>query len=82
MIPRSGGDYTYMNEIFGPLTAFLYMWAAFIVIMPAGNAVTALTFAEYSLQPFWPSCHPPPMVVQLVAVVLVCNYPVVFVLKN
>lgn len=73
MIPKSGGDYTYLNEIFGPLTAFLYMWAAFIVIMPAGNAVTALTFAEYSLQPFWPGCNPPTVVVQFVAVLLVCN---------
>lgn len=73
MIPKSGGDYAYLNEAFGPLLAFLYMWSAFIVIMPTGNAVTAITFAQYLLQPFWMECHPPLEVVRLLAAVIICG---------
>ncbi len=50
MIPKSGGDYAYISECFGPLPAFLYLWGALLVIMPAGNAITALTFGYYLLQ--------------------------------
>lgn len=72
MIPKSGGDYAYINEAFGPLPAFLYMWVALFVIMPTGNAVTALTFAQYILQPIWPHCDPPYGAVRLLAAVITC----------
>ena len=74
MIPKSGGDYAYINEAFGPLPAFLYLWMALIVIMPAGNAIIALTFANYILQPFWPECHPPIDAVRLLAACVICEY--------
>jgi len=32
-IPRSGGDYTYLFEGFGPLPAFLYLWDAMLVFV-------------------------------------------------
>lgn len=67
MIPKSGGDYAYINEAFGPLPAFLYLWMALLVIMPAGNAIIALTFANYILQPFWPECEPPYEAIRLLA---------------
>lgn len=82
MIPKSGGDYAYLSEVFGPLPAFLYMWSAFIVIMPAGNAVTAITFAQYLLQPFWPDCSPPFELTQIVATCLICNYYIVRLLTQ
>ncbi|CAK9297653.1 unnamed protein product [Gordionus sp. m RMFG-2023] len=50
-ILKSGGDYAYAREAFGPLPAFLYLWVAIVVIMPTGNAITALTFANNILQP-------------------------------
>ena len=75
MIPKSGGDYAYINESFGGLPAFLYMWVALVVIMPTGNAVIALTFANYILQPFFPNCEAPPDAsVRLLAAVAICKF--------
>jgi len=72
MIPKSGGDYAYILEAFGGLPAFLYVWSALVVIMPTGNAITALTFANYILDPFYPECLPPPEAVRLIAACLIC----------
>ena len=58
LIPKSGGDYAYIGEAFGPLPAFLDLWSALLRIMPAGNAIISLTFANHILQPFYPQCEP------------------------
>lgn len=73
MIPKSGGDYAYIGTAFGPLPAFLYLWVALLILVPTGNAITALTFAQYLLQPFWPSCDAPAVPVQLLAAVITCK---------
>lgn len=67
MIPKSGGDYAYISVAFGPLPAFLYLWVALLILVPTGNAITALTFAQYLLKPNWPACDPPYEAVTLVA---------------
>lgn len=72
MIPRSGGDYAYISDAFGPLPAFLYLWVALFILVPTGNAITALTFAQYILQPAWPGCEPPYEAVRLLAAVITC----------
>ena len=53
-IPQSGGGYTYIKTAFGSLPAFLFLWVALFVIIPAGLAVAALTLAYYALVPFCP----------------------------
>ncbi|XP_021934538.1 Y+L amino acid transporter 2 [Zootermopsis nevadensis] len=77
MIPKSGGDYAYISEAFGPLPAFLYLWVALLVLVPTGNAITALTFAQYILQPAWPTCEPPYEAVRLLAAVITCLLTVI-----
>ncbi|HEX6464867.1 MAG TPA: APC family permease [Vicinamibacterales bacterium] len=47
MFPKSGGVYVYLREAFGPLIAFLYGWAAFVVFWSGGIAAVAVGFAEY-----------------------------------
>jgi len=47
MFPNSGGVYVYLREAFGPLPAFLYGWAAFLVFWSGGIAAVAVGFAEY-----------------------------------
>lgn len=73
MIPKSGGDYAYIGVAFGPLPAFLYLWVALLILVPTGNAITALTFAQYLLQPFWPTCDAPIEAVRLLAAIITCK---------
>lgn len=73
MIPKSGGDYAYIGEAFGPLPSFLYLWVALFILVPTGNAITALTFAQNILKPLWPACPPPDTAVSLIAAVITCK---------
>jgi len=72
-ILRSGGDYAYIRESLGGLPGFLYLWVAIVVIFPTGNAVAALTFAYYILQPIFPTCEPPESAVRLIAALAICE---------
>ncbi|KAG7168974.1 Y+L amino acid transporter 2-like 6 [Homarus americanus] len=73
MIPKNGGTYIYVLEIFGPVPAFLVLWTTYIVIEPSSTAIVALTFANYVLQPFFPGCFSPPyFTIRLIAAALIC----------
>ncbi|XP_015912619.1 large neutral amino acids transporter small subunit 2-like [Parasteatoda tepidariorum] len=71
-ITKSGGDYAYLMEAFGPATAFLYLWVGLLVIRPAVQAVLALTFGYYMLDPFFPNCKPPDEALRLLAGICLC----------
>jgi APA family basic amino acid/polyamine antiporter len=53
IIPETGGQYVYFERMYGPFAAFLYGWAAFVVIQTGSIAALAYVFAEYSTQ-FYP----------------------------
>ncbi|KAL4103570.1 hypothetical protein QTP88_018931 [Uroleucon formosanum] len=71
-IPRSGGDYTYLFEGYGPLPAFLYLWDAMLVFVPTTNAIMGLTFANYVIKPFFSDCDNPDQAVRLLAAAMIC----------
>ena len=82
MIDRSGGNYAYLDESFGPLPAFCYIWAALLILIPVAIAINALAFAQYLLSPLWPaasaaansySCSVPTEAVQLTAAFAVAS---------
>jgi solute carrier family 7 (L-type amino acid transporter), member 5 len=73
MIPKAGGDYEYIMAAFGSLSGFLFVWAQLVIIIPTANAVAALTFADYILQPFYPTCNAPTTSRILIAACAVCN---------
>jgi len=70
MITKSGGMYAYIQEAFGDLAGFLYLWVALLIMFPAANAVIALTFGYYSLYPMFPCGAPDPAVRLLAALAI------------
>lgn len=70
-IPKSGGEFAYLKESFGPLSAFLYLWVTFLIVYPTGNAIIALTFAEYILSFLYTGCKAPELAVQLIAAAVI-----------
>lgn len=62
VVPRSGAEYAYFMDSFGPLhrfwgklPAFLCSWVYVLALRPAEVAVITLTFSEYTCQPFFDS---------------------------
>lgn len=66
-ISDSGGDYSYIKLAYGPCMSFLYLWVTVLIILPCSNALAALTFANYVLQPLYDGCQPPDHPVRLLA---------------
>ncbi|MFQ5878002.1 MAG: APC family permease [Acidobacteriota bacterium] len=47
MMPRAGGEYVYLREIYGPLAGFLSGWISFFVGFSAPIAATGVAIATY-----------------------------------
>ena len=54
MLPRSGGDYVYLHESYGPVVAFLSGWVSFLIGFGGPIAATSSAAANYLLVPFAP----------------------------
>ena len=73
MKPEAGGLYAYLRDAFGPLPAFLYGWASFLVIASGSIAALAVAFANY-LSPLLPFHVPGPVIsVAVIVVVALIN---------
>ena len=70
MRPEAGGLYAYIRDAFGPLTAFLYGWASFIVIASGSIAALAVAFSNY-LRPLIPGVSLPAPVVPVLVILIV-----------
>ncbi|MEO7520779.1 MAG: amino acid permease, partial [Gemmatimonas sp.] len=46
--PKAGGTYVYLRDAWGPLPAFLYGWALFLIIATGAIAAVAMTGANYA----------------------------------
>jgi len=51
-LPRTGGDYVYLYEAYGPLPAFLSGWVSFLIGFAAPGAASAFGSAKYLVTPF------------------------------
>ena len=73
---KSGGEYAFILEAFGPMLSFLRLWANIISIGTGTIAVLAITFAQYCLAPFFGlSCSEiPPNAIRLLAVAILCKW--------
>lgn len=72
LLPASGGIYTYINESFGHMAAFLYVWMMVFVCLPSLNAVSSITLSMYLVQLFFPSCVAPFLVTRIIAGLFLC----------
>lgn len=73
IITRSGADYAYVLEVFGPFFGFLRMWVEVLVNRPCSQSIIALTFANYMLQPVFPTCDQPQLAVRFLAAICICK---------
>ena len=78
-IARSGADYAYMLEAFGPFIAFVRLWVECVIVRPCTTAIVALTFAYYVIEPLFPGCEQPGTAVTLLAAVCICKWYILLV---
>lgn len=82
MIKKSGADYAYIMETFGPFMAFIRLWIECMIVRPCSQAIVALTFSTYVLKPFFPDCSPPEDSARLLAVCCICKYIFLYISKT
>ncbi|XP_071378729.1 Y+L amino acid transporter 2-like [Centroberyx affinis] len=71
IICESGGEFIYILRIYGPFPAFFAAFTFIMVSRPSGIAAAALSFAEYSIAPFYTRCPPPQLIVKFAAAAVI-----------
>ncbi len=74
LIKKSGGDYAYILDTFGPFVGFIRLWAECIIVRPCTITIVALTFSTYAAKPFFPECDPPDEAIKCLAGVGICKH--------
>jgi basic amino acid/polyamine antiporter, APA family len=68
-MPRAGGQYVYLAELYGPLWGFLYGWTLVLVIQTGTIAAVAVAFAKFT-GALWPAVSPDAVLFRLGPVVV------------
>jgi APA family basic amino acid/polyamine antiporter len=73
MFPRSGGDYQFLKEAYGPWAGFLLGWVSFWIITPGSIAVLSIAMVGY-IKGFFPSNYVISEKVLAVAIIFVFSF--------
>jgi APA family basic amino acid/polyamine antiporter len=72
--PHAGGTYIYLRDAYGPLPAFLYGWALFLIMATGAIAAVAMTGSSYLASLLgWPPSAIRPTAIALIAVLTLLN---------
>ncbi|CAM1308452.1 SLC7A9 (predicted) [Pycnogonum litorale] len=71
MLPNSGAEYTYLDEAFGGLPAFMFAWLSVFVLKPSMLAIIALSFGEYIVEPLSHGCTSSGILIKIIATLTV-----------
>ncbi|CAC5405979.1 SLC7A9 [Mytilus coruscus] len=70
LVPKSGGDLSYLLAVFGRFPAFMYMWSQ-LITGPSGQIILGLTVAEYMSKAISDKCGPSFLFKQIVAATVI-----------
>lgn len=72
--PHAGGTYVYLREAWGPLPAFLYGWALFLIMATGAIAAVAMTGSNYLASLLhWSPDSVRPLAIAIIAVLTLLN---------
>lgn len=71
---KSGGEFIFIKESFGPALAFLRIWTLVAILGPASVAVQSMVVANYLITPFVDDCSKSEYytVIRLIAACIMC----------
>jgi solute carrier family 7 L-type amino acid transporter-like protein len=75
MITKTGADYAYIMEAFGPFVAFMRLWVECLIVRPCSQAIVAVTFALYVLRAIYGECDPPEDAKRYLACICIGKWP-------
>jgi APA family basic amino acid/polyamine antiporter len=78
-LPRTGGDYVFLHEAYGPLVAFLSGWVSLLIGFAAPAATAAFGAAKYLVAPLALPGNSAETIQRLIATALVVAFTVIHV---